>query len=135
MTRLSAIFEELCERLMTESPEVVGPDEAPSRLHGDLWSSNLLWAPDPADIRASGSSIQRHTAVIESRTWRCCCCLVRRSWNGSSAHTTRPHHWPTDGSPRFVASGVPVARAHDSVRRRLHGQALMAARRALGLAD
>ncbi len=41
-----AVFEELCEQLMGESELLVGPPEQPARLHGDLWSGNLLWAPD-----------------------------------------------------------------------------------------
>ncbi len=35
---LSLRFEELRERMA----ELVGPEEAPSRLHGDLWSGNVL---------------------------------------------------------------------------------------------
>ncbi|GAA1969178.1 fructosamine kinase family protein [Isoptericola halotolerans] len=34
-------FAKVCERL----PELAGPAEAPARLHGDLWSGNVLWAP------------------------------------------------------------------------------------------
>ncbi|MFF8012757.1 fructosamine kinase family protein [Streptomyces sp. NPDC007929] len=34
--------ERLCERL----PELAGPAEPPARLHGDLWSGNVLWAAD-----------------------------------------------------------------------------------------
>jgi fructosamine-3-kinase len=30
------------ERLFTRLPELVGPEEAPARLHGDLWVGNLL---------------------------------------------------------------------------------------------
>lgn len=40
------IFEQLCERLLDGTPNLVGPGEPPSRLHGDLWSGNLLWAAD-----------------------------------------------------------------------------------------
>jgi fructosamine-3-kinase len=32
--------ERVCERL----PELAGPPEPPARLHGDLWSGNVLWS-------------------------------------------------------------------------------------------
>jgi fructosamine-3-kinase len=37
-----APFDRLVERL----PELAGPPEPPARLHGDLWSGNVLWAVD-----------------------------------------------------------------------------------------
>lgn len=36
------VIEQVCERL----PELAGPAEPPARLHGDLWTGNVLWAPD-----------------------------------------------------------------------------------------
>ena len=41
-----AVFEQLCDRLLGDDPSLVGPGEPPARIHGDLWSGNLLWAPD-----------------------------------------------------------------------------------------
>ncbi len=38
----AAVVERVCERL----PELAGPAEPPARLHGDLWSGNVLWAGD-----------------------------------------------------------------------------------------
>jgi fructosamine-3-kinase len=35
-------IERVCERL----PELAGPDEPPARLHGDLWTGNVLWGAD-----------------------------------------------------------------------------------------
>lgn len=35
----ATVVERVCERL----PELAGPAEPPARLHGDLWSGNLLW--------------------------------------------------------------------------------------------
>ena len=35
-------IEKLCARL----DEVAGPEEPPARLHGDLWSGNVLWGRD-----------------------------------------------------------------------------------------
>ena len=37
----AAVIERVCERL----PELAGPPEPPARLHGDLWSGNVLWWP------------------------------------------------------------------------------------------
>ena len=34
------------ERLCEELPGLAGPAEPPARLHGDLWSGNVLWAAD-----------------------------------------------------------------------------------------
>lgn len=38
----AAMVERVCERL----PELAGPAEPPARLHGDLWSGNVLWGDD-----------------------------------------------------------------------------------------
>ncbi|BCL24870.1 fructosamine kinase family protein [Streptomyces tuirus] len=38
----AVVVERVCERL----PELAGPAEPPARLHGDLWSGNVLWADD-----------------------------------------------------------------------------------------
>ncbi|MFJ2967907.1 fructosamine kinase family protein [Streptomyces collinus] len=38
----ATVVERLCERL----PALAGPAEPPARLHGDLWSGNVLWAAD-----------------------------------------------------------------------------------------
>jgi fructosamine-3-kinase len=40
--------EQVCERL----PEFAGPPEPPRRIHGDLWSGNVLWT---ADVREGTS--------------------------------------------------------------------------------
>ncbi|WP_217238296.1 fructosamine kinase family protein [Streptomyces sp. AC555_RSS877] len=38
----ATVIEEVCARL----PELAGPAEPPARLHGDLWSGNVLWGAD-----------------------------------------------------------------------------------------
>jgi fructosamine-3-kinase len=38
----AAVFDRVAERL----PELAGPAELPARLHGDLWSGNVLWGAD-----------------------------------------------------------------------------------------
>lgn len=38
-----AILEELADALETEDPRLIGPGEPIARLHGDLWSGNVLW--------------------------------------------------------------------------------------------
>lgn len=34
------------ERAIARLPALAGPDEPPARLHGDLWSGNVLWSAD-----------------------------------------------------------------------------------------
>lgn len=41
-----AVLERLCARLEAGDAEVCGPPEPPSRLHGDLWSGNVVWTAD-----------------------------------------------------------------------------------------
>jgi fructosamine-3-kinase len=36
------------EAVIDRLPGLVGPAEPPARLHGDLWSGNVLWSPDGA---------------------------------------------------------------------------------------
>jgi len=38
----ATVVERVCARL----PELAGPAEPPARLHGDLWSGNVLWGAD-----------------------------------------------------------------------------------------
>jgi fructosamine-3-kinase len=40
----AAVVERVCDRL----PALAGPAEPPARLHGDLWSGNVLWSADGA---------------------------------------------------------------------------------------
>ncbi|PWJ25100.1 fructosamine-3-kinase [Branchiibius hedensis] len=59
----SAVFDEVCERL----PQLAGPAEAPARLHGDLWSGNVLWSHDGAwliDPAAHGGHRESDLALL-----------------------------------------------------------------------
>jgi fructosamine-3-kinase len=42
--QLSAGEVAVFERLATRLPELAGPAEPPARIHGDLWSGNVLWS-------------------------------------------------------------------------------------------
>lgn len=37
------ILDELAEALETEDPRLIGPPDPIARVHGDLWSGNVLW--------------------------------------------------------------------------------------------
>jgi fructosamine-3-kinase len=53
----------VCDRL----PELAGPAEPPARLHGDLWSGNLLWSVDGAwliDPAAHGGHRETDLAML-----------------------------------------------------------------------
>lgn len=59
----SAVFEEVCVRL----PQLAGPAEPPARLHGDLWSGNVLWSRDAAwliDPAAHGGHRESDLALL-----------------------------------------------------------------------
>lgn len=59
----TAVFEQVCELL----PELPGAGEAPSRLHGDLWSGNVHWASDGAwliDPAAHGGHRETDLAML-----------------------------------------------------------------------
>lgn len=44
--RLGEDQAKVIESLMDRIHEVSGPEEAPSRIHGDLWSGNIVWSSD-----------------------------------------------------------------------------------------
>ena len=59
----AAIVEVVCARL----PALAGPPEPPARLHGDLWSGNVLWAPGEAwliDPAAHGGHRETDLAML-----------------------------------------------------------------------
>jgi len=51
---LSGADARLVESAAERSPELAGPAEPPSRIHGDLWSGNVIWsgAPRSGDLSA-----------------------------------------------------------------------------------
>lgn len=55
-------------RVLDRLPELAGPDEPPARLHGDLWSGNVLWsAAGPAylvDPAAHGGHRETDLAML-----------------------------------------------------------------------
>ncbi|GAA5040972.1 fructosamine-3-kinase [Thermocatellispora tengchongensis] len=59
----AALLEEVIERL----PELAGPPEPPARIHGDLWSGNVLWTPGRAvlvDPAAHGGHRETDLAML-----------------------------------------------------------------------
>ena len=58
-----AVFERACARI----PSAAGPPEPPARLHGDLWSGNVLWDSDGAvliDPAAHGGHRETDLAML-----------------------------------------------------------------------
>ncbi|WP_433280326.1 fructosamine kinase family protein [Pseudonocardia xinjiangensis] len=59
----AAVVELVCDRL----PALAGPAEPPARLHGDLWSGNVLWSPAGAwliDPAAHGGHRETDLAML-----------------------------------------------------------------------
>ena len=63
------VLERVGERLDRGDPELVGdPEEPVARLHGDLWSGNVLWSPDGAvlvDPAAHGGHRESDLAMLD----------------------------------------------------------------------
>lgn len=60
----AAVFGRLTDRL----PEVAGPPEPPARLHGDLWTGNVLWSGDRGwlvDPAAHGGHRETDLAMLD----------------------------------------------------------------------
>ncbi|WP_433871935.1 fructosamine kinase family protein [Saccharopolyspora sp. CA-218241] len=56
------------ERVRDELPALAGPAEPPARLHGDLWTGNVLWADDAAwliDPAAHGGHRETDLAMLQ----------------------------------------------------------------------
>ena len=59
--------EAVCERLRDGDDGLTGPVEPPARLHGDLWSGNVLWGEDGAvlvDPAAHGGHRETDLAML-----------------------------------------------------------------------
>ncbi|WP_308257900.1 fructosamine kinase family protein [Pseudonocardia lacus] len=55
------------ERVLDRIDELAGPPESPARLHGDLWSGNVLWSTDGAwiiDPAAHGGHRETDLAML-----------------------------------------------------------------------
>jgi fructosamine-3-kinase len=60
-----ALFDRVCDRL-AHGP-IGGPEEAASRVHGDLWNGNVLWSEDGAvliDPAAHGGHRESDLAML-----------------------------------------------------------------------
>jgi fructosamine-3-kinase len=57
----------VCDRLRNADPALTGPEVPPARLHGDLWSGNVLWTADGArliDPAAHGGHPETDLAML-----------------------------------------------------------------------
>jgi len=57
----------LCSRLRAGDPALTGPEPPPARLHGDLWSGNVLWTatgPRLIDPAAHGGHPETDLAML-----------------------------------------------------------------------
>jgi fructosamine-3-kinase len=78
-----SVFERVCRRLCDGVYD--DPAERPSRLHGDLWSGNVVWCANGATlVDPSAHGGHRET------TWPCSVFSGCRNWSGYSTATTRP---------------------------------------------
>ncbi len=62
-----AAVQDVCERLHRADEALTGPPEPPSRLHGDLWSGNVLWTAGGAvllDPAAHGGHRETDLAML-----------------------------------------------------------------------
>jgi fructosamine-3-kinase len=60
-------IEKVCRRLDDGDPDLTGPPEPPARLHGDLWSGNVIWTPGGAvliDPSAHGGHRESDLAML-----------------------------------------------------------------------
>lgn len=60
--------EEVCRRLSEGDEELAGPAEPPARIHGDLWSGNVLWSVAGAvliDPAAHGGHRETDLAMLD----------------------------------------------------------------------
>ncbi len=65
--RAAAAVRAVCERLRAGDPALTGPEVTPARLHGDLWSGNVLWTADGArliDPAAHGGHPETDLALL-----------------------------------------------------------------------
>ncbi|MFZ0158663.1 MAG: fructosamine kinase family protein, partial [Kineosporiaceae bacterium] len=63
----AAAVDRVCARLADGDEELCGPPEPPARLHGDLWSGNVLWDDDGAvliDPAAHGGHRESDLAML-----------------------------------------------------------------------
>jgi fructosamine-3-kinase len=61
------LVDRVCARLEADDQELTGPPEPVARLHGDLWSGNVLWTPDGAvliDPAAHGGHRESDLAML-----------------------------------------------------------------------
>jgi fructosamine-3-kinase len=59
--------EAVCQRLV-DGHDIAGPPEPPARIHGDLWSGNVLWSPDGPvliDPAAHGGHRETDLAMLD----------------------------------------------------------------------
>ena len=62
-----AVVERLCERLAGADADLTGPASPPARIHGDLWSGNVLWTAGGAvliDPAAHGGHRESDLAML-----------------------------------------------------------------------
>ncbi|WP_432489343.1 fructosamine kinase family protein [Kineococcus sp. SYSU DK018] len=64
----AAVVERVCARLADGDEGLVAGADRPARLHGDLWSGNVLWSPSGAvliDCAAHGGHPETDLAMLE----------------------------------------------------------------------